>query len=54
MKCEQQCGEQATVYAIDPKPGGWGGRYCEPCAEALSFQVVDRLSGATTDATSAS
>ena len=23
--------------------GGWGRRYCEPCAKALRFQVVDRL-----------
>lgn len=48
MKCEQQCGAEATVYAIDPQPGGWGGRYCEPCATALRFRVTDRLT-ATTD-----
>jgi hypothetical protein len=40
--CEQ-CTNVATVYAIDPHPGGWGGRYCEPCAKALGFKVVDRL-----------
>jgi len=40
--CEQ-CTSEATVYAIDPHPGGWGGRYCEPCAKALRFQIVDRL-----------
>lgn len=39
--CEQQCGRPATVYAIDPIPGGWGGRYCEPCAQSLKFQVTD-------------
>lgn len=41
--CDQQCGHVATVHAIDPHPGGWGGRYCEPCARALKFQVIDRL-----------
>ena len=41
--CEQQCGNEATVYAIDPIPGGWGGRYCQPCAADLRFQVTDRL-----------
>ena len=41
--CEQQCGREATVYAIDPLPGGWGGRYCGPCAAALKFMVVDKL-----------
>ena len=29
--CEQGCGRQATVYAMDPLPGGWGGRYCDEC-----------------------
>lgn len=42
-ECEQKCGAPATVHAIDPHPGGWGGRYCEPCAKALRFQIVDRL-----------
>jgi hypothetical protein len=42
-ECAQLCGKQATVYAIDPHPGGWGGRYCEPCAKALRFKVTDRL-----------
>jgi hypothetical protein len=42
--CGQRCGAPATVYAVDPHPGGWGGRYCVPCAEALRFQIVDRLS----------
>jgi len=41
--CEQECGQLAVVYAVDPHPGGWGGRYCESCAKALRFQVVDRL-----------
>jgi hypothetical protein len=42
-RCEQACGAEATVYAIDRCPGGWGGRYCEPCAQALGFNVIDRL-----------
>lgn len=41
--CEQNCGREATVYAIDPIPGGWGGRYCEPCTKALGFRVTDHL-----------
>lgn len=44
--CEQRCGEPATVYAIDPIPNGWGGRYCETCATTLRFQVIDRLKAA--------
>jgi hypothetical protein len=40
--CEQVCGTVATVYAVDPYPDGWGGHYCEPCAVALGFRVVDR------------
>jgi hypothetical protein len=42
-KCEQGCTEAATVYAIDPIPGGWAGHYCDACAKALKFTVVDRL-----------
>lgn len=42
-QCEQQCGADAVVYAIDPIPGGWGGYYCKTCATALKFQVTDRL-----------
>lgn len=41
--CEQRCGQPAAVYAIDPCPGGWGGRYCRVCASALGFQTVDVL-----------
>jgi hypothetical protein len=33
----------AEVYAIDPIPDGWGGRYCRTCADKLRFQVVDVL-----------
>lgn len=31
----------ATVYAMDPIPGGWGGYYCELCADKMRFQVTD-------------
>ena len=44
-ECEQRCGRKATVYAIDPIPGGWGGRSCDPCAEALRFTIIDQLEG---------
>lgn len=40
--CEQGCGHPATVYAIDPAPGGWGGWYCDPCASDLGFRITDR------------
>lgn len=46
--CEQTCGHQATVYAIDPVPGGWGGYYCQRCADDLKFQVVDHIRVAAT------
>lgn len=42
-KCEQQCGQDATVYAMGPFAGDWAGRYCEPCAKALRFQITDRF-----------
>lgn len=41
--CEQRCGAEATVYAMGRGAGAWGGRYCEPCAHALDFQITDRL-----------
>jgi hypothetical protein len=43
LDCEQGCGQTATVYAIDPMAGGWGGRYCTDCAHELGFRVTDRL-----------
>lgn len=45
--CAQQCGAAATVYAMDPHPGGWGGYYCEPCATSLRFTITDRLATPT-------
>lgn len=41
-KCDQGCGEIATVYAGDNIAGGWAGYYCEPCQMALRFDVWDR------------
>lgn len=46
--CEQRSSHlgyraPAEVYAIDPIPGGWGGKYCQACADKLGFQVVDVL-----------
>ena len=46
--CEQKCSRRAEVYAIDPIPNGWGGYYCEECAEALRFRVVDRRTAVRT------
>jgi hypothetical protein len=56
VTCEQCREAPATVYAIDPHPGGWGGRYCQACADALRFMVVDRLQSdrATTEKGSSS
>ncbi len=41
--CEQCKQGDATVYAVDRLPGGWGGYYCEQCSQKLKFQIVDRL-----------
>ena len=40
--CEQKCGAKATVYAGGRGAGDWAGKYCEPCAKALRFDVWDR------------
>lgn len=42
--CAQHCGEDATVYGLDPAPGGWGDWYCDDCCLGLGFAIVDRLS----------
>ena len=44
VPCSQQCGAEAEVYAVDPCPDGWGGHYCEPCAESLRFTIIDTYS----------
>lgn len=31
------------MYAMGPRAGDWGGRYCRPCAERLNFQITDVL-----------
>jgi hypothetical protein len=41
--CELGCGQPAEVYAINPVPGGWGGRYCRQCAESLGLRVIRDL-----------
>ena len=41
--CELRCGRPAEVYAFNPVPGGWGGRYCRECAETLDLRVVRDL-----------
>ena len=40
-KCDQGCGEVATVYAGGRGAGDWAGFYCEPCQKALRFEVWD-------------
>jgi hypothetical protein len=39
--CEN-CGEKATVYAMDTCAGGWGGRYCDSHIPK-GFFISDRL-----------
>lgn len=41
--CEQCYDDVATVYAIDPKPDGWGGYYCRPCVASLKFTITETL-----------
>jgi len=41
-KCDQGCGEVATVYAGGRGAGDWAGYYCEPCQKALRFEIWDR------------
>lgn len=48
--CEQQCGKIAEVYAMDRYAGGWGGNYCQPCADALRFVVTDVYDTSDADA----
>ena len=40
--CSQGCGAKATVYAGGRGAGDCAGKYCEPCAKALRFDVWDR------------
>lgn len=42
-KCQQQCGNPATVYAVDPIPSGWGGYYCLNC-KPTGWQILDYVS----------
>ena len=42
-QCEQGCGREATVYAMGPNAGDWGGRYCDECPERLGFTITESL-----------
>lgn len=35
-----QCGRCASVYAIDPYPGGWGAYWCLNC-KPVGWTVTD-------------
>jgi hypothetical protein len=39
-KC--QCGRDATIYAIDPIPDGWGAYFCLTC-KPNGWQITDYL-----------
>ena len=41
--CEQCRSNPATVYAMGPYAGDWGGRYCQECADALGFTIQEKL-----------
>lgn len=40
MEKKCPCGRTASVYAMDPYPGGWGGYYCLNC-KPTGFQITD-------------
>lgn len=42
-KCEQECNNDATVYAGSKDHNGWAGYYCADCADWLDFQVFDKF-----------
>ena len=44
--CEQCKIRPATVYAMGPGAGDWGGRYCQECADALGFTIQEKLAKA--------
>jgi len=43
VKCEQNCNNDAVVYAGDRIYDGWAGFYCVNCAEYLGFRVMDKF-----------
>lgn len=38
----RDCDHQATVYAVDPYPDGWGDWYCDDCVPN-NWWVVDTI-----------
>jgi hypothetical protein len=42
IKVCESCNKQATVYAMGPSAGDWGGRYCNNHIPR-GFQIVDKL-----------
>jgi hypothetical protein len=45
MKVCESCKEPASVYAMGPYAGDWGGRYCNDHIPK-GFHVTDRFVGA--------
>ena len=45
--CEN-CKQEATVYAMGPSAGDWGGYYCDNHFPR-GFQITDRFTGETND-----
>lgn len=45
--CEY-CKEQATVFAMGPYAGDWGGRYCKNHIPT-GFQITDRFDSGKND-----
>lgn len=38
----RDCDQQASVYAIDPAPDGWGDWYCDDC-QPSNWWVIDTI-----------
>jgi hypothetical protein len=48
IKICEYCKQRATVYAMGPNAGDWGGYYCENHFPT-GFQITDRLTGGNND-----
>ena len=48
LKVCENCDAKATVYAMGPYAGDWGGRYCESHLP-IGFQITDRFDGGNND-----
>ena len=48
LKVCDNCNAKATVYAMGPYAGDWGGRYCESHLP-IGFQITDRFDGGNND-----